>query len=416
MGNKKLFLTGKIADEKISFLINKIVEFAFSGEKLKFYLSHALFSSFNIDVGTRLLLKTIAQKINFDSVVNAKDIGAGAGIIGISLKKRYPHLAITFTDRDMLALSFTKINCEFNGIKDYHLSGELDIETFDARYDFIVSNIPAKIGDKGLENLIKKILFSLDSDGICAVVVIKPLEEKIREMLSKNHALIGFEEEGNAHWVFHFKPCEDRERIIIPANVLEPYLRGNITQRAFGFSYKLKTVYNLPDFDTLGYQSELLLKLLENERLSGVCLFWNPLQGHIPVIVYKMFSIKISKYILAGRDMLQLKIARDNLESNGVPRENISISHVSLISEVTESVNNYLIIPDIIPMVNSYDLTLKGLQTTNIFISDKSTNIFRLLENQQTYQTRKKIKKNGFTAVCLMCHNRCIEKPNNTDG
>jgi hypothetical protein len=114
-----------------------------------------------------------------------------------------------------------------------------------------------------------------------------------------------------------------------------------------------------------------------------------------------MFSAKITKYILAGRDLLQLKIARDNLMQNGVPAGKISVEHVSLISEITEPVQNYIIIPDAIPKVNSYDITLKDLQPANVFVADKSTNIFRLLENQKTYRTGKRIKKNGFTGIHL---------------
>ena len=404
MSNKKkskLFLTGKITEEKLSFLINKVVDFAFFGEKFKFYLSHALFSSFDVDEGTKLLLKTIAQKINLDKTVYVKDIGAGVGIIGICLKKRFPQLAVTFTDRDMLALDFTKINCKFNDIKEYQLSGELGIETITSKYDFIVSNIPAKIGDKGIEDLIKGILLSLNLNGICAIVVIKPLEKIIRKILSENNAIVAFEEEGQAHWVFHFTSSENRDTTEKLPDVLEPYIRDTVMQKNFGFLYKLKTVYNLPDFNTLGYQSELLLELLESEKPGGTCLFWNPLQGHIPVIVHKMFPEKISKYILAGRDLLQLKIAQDNLELNGVSKESISINHVSLISEVTEPVQNHIIIPDIIPMVNIHDVLFKNLQARNIFVSDKSTNIFRLLETQKTFQTRKRIKRNGFTGVFL---------------
>jgi precorrin-6B methylase 2 len=409
MKKKKPSLPKNIANEKISLLINKIIDFTFFGEKLQFYLSHALFSSFDVDTGTRLLLKTIAQNIDLNAAAKIKDVGAGVGIIGICLKKRFPHLEVTFTDRDMLALRFTKINGELNNIKDYQVSGELGIESIEPKYDIIVSNIPAKIGDKGLEDLIQKMLLSLNSDGICAVVVIKPLEKKIREALTANHALIKFEEESKAHWVCHFKPSGNQEKKDNLADELEPYVRNIIVQKNFGFSYKIKTVYNLPDFDTLGYQSELLLKLLENEDIGGTCLFWNPLQGHIPVIAYKMFPEKISRYILAGRDLLQLKIARNNLEFNGVSGKNISINHVSFISEVTEPVQNHIIIPDIIPMVDNYDIMLKDLETTNIFISDKSTNIFRLLGNQKTYQTKNKTNKNGFTGIYLTCRD-CITR------
>jgi len=401
MKKDKLFLPKKLADEKIALLINKIIDFTFFGEKLTFYLSHALFSSFDVDAGTKLLLKTIAKKINFGSMVKVKDIGAGTGIIGICLKKRFPHIEVTFTDRDMLALDFTKINCELNNINDYNISGELGIECTAEEYDFIASNIPAKMGDKGFDDLLKKMLSSLKPMGICAIVVIKPLEEKIRAMLNGNNAHICFEEEGNAHWVCHFKASPDYAKTQA-ANVLEPYLRGNLIFDFLGHSCKLRTVFNLPDFDTLGYQSELLLKLIEKENIGGICLFWNPLQGHIPVIAGRMFSGKITRYILASRDLLQLRISQDNLEANGISHDSISIYHVSFISDVNEPVHNCFILPDIIPMADSYAVVLKDLQASNIYISDKSSNIFRLLDSHQSCRCVKKIKKNGFTGISLV--------------
>ena len=41
------------------FFINKETEYYYSGSNLKFSLSHALFSSYEIDSGSRLLLKTL---------------------------------------------------------------------------------------------------------------------------------------------------------------------------------------------------------------------------------------------------------------------------------------------------------------------------------------------------------------------
>lgn len=404
MAKKKknqVFLPGKIAQEKLAFLINKEADFAFAGEKFKFYLSHALFSSFDIDEGTKILLKTIVQKSDLSTAADIKDIGAGIGIIGICLKKKYPQLAVTFTDRDKLALDFTEINCKANGIREYKLLSELGIETINEKFDFIVSNIPAKIGDKGFEDIISKILLSLKPNGFCAVVVIKPLESKFRELFSLTKARIIYEEESRAHCVFHFKPNDIIENNIENKNVIEPYLRDAVTLNYFNISYKLNSIYNLPDFNTLGYQSALLVDMLADGKLSDTCLFWNPLQGHIPVLAAKLFPGKINKIILAGRDLSQLKITKNNLELNGFADKDIVIMHSALISEIIEPVQNYIVIPDVIPMVNMFDIVLKDLQKAPVFVSDKSTNIFRLLENQKAYNVVKKIKKNGFSAVHL---------------
>jgi hypothetical protein len=213
-----------------------------------------------------------------------------------------------------------------------------------------------------------------------------------------------YEENSKSHTVLHFRPGKNKREAEIKQDVLAPYIREEKIHNNFGFKYKMKSVYNLPDFETLGYQSEILLRLVQSSGLEGVCLFWNPLQGHIPVIVHKMFSSKISRYILAGRDLLQLKISRANLVSAGVSADRIVVNHASFISDFKEPVRNHLILPDIIPMVNQFDLLLGDMVGSRIFVSDKSSNIFRLLENRMVFRICKKIKKNGFTGVFLERH------------
>ena len=93
------------ADSRITALVNKQVPFKFHGEKLKFDLSMGLFSSFDIDAGSRLLLKTLAKHADLDNFENSNassnviDTGCGTGVLGICLKKKYPGLNIRFQDR-----------------------------------------------------------------------------------------------------------------------------------------------------------------------------------------------------------------------------------------------------------------------------------------------------------------------------
>ena len=60
---------------EIEPLINKTVAFRYKGKELEFDLSHALFSSFDVDAGTRLLLKEVAQ----DPVLDAASLVLDAG-------------------------------------------------------------------------------------------------------------------------------------------------------------------------------------------------------------------------------------------------------------------------------------------------------------------------------------------------
>ena len=157
-------------------LVNKTVDFAYRGARLGFDLSHALFSSFDIDTGTRLLLKEIAHDEILMKARSVLDSGCGAGIIGVSIAASCPEAKVVMRDKDILACAFSERNCWRNGIhaKRLNLDGnpsepiakrppkhkeneERRNETIIAPgllgeddplgpYDLIVSNVPAKAG------------------------------------------------------------------------------------------------------------------------------------------------------------------------------------------------------------------------------------------------------------------------------
>lgn len=160
---------------EIEGLVNKTVELRYTSRRLEFSLSHALFSSFDIDIGTKLLLKEAAQ----DPVIGAArlvlDAGCGTGIIGIALAATTPGCRVVLQDRDMLACEFSLHNCKKNGISAslFSLDGSVRETTVDVRgegkfspdaaqvlirpgilaehdvirgYDAVLSNVPAKAG------------------------------------------------------------------------------------------------------------------------------------------------------------------------------------------------------------------------------------------------------------------------------
>ena len=101
---------------EIEPLINKTVAFRYKGKELEFDLSHALFSSFDVDAGTRLLLKEVAQDPVLDAASLVLDAGCGTGVIGISLAAALPRARFILEDRDTLACEFSFHNCKKNGI------------------------------------------------------------------------------------------------------------------------------------------------------------------------------------------------------------------------------------------------------------------------------------------------------------
>ncbi len=90
--------------------VNKSVGLRFNGVELRFDLSHALFSSFDIDVGTRLLLKVAARDPVLASARRILDEGCGIGVIGLCAAKAFPEAEVLLRDRDSLAVAFTERN------------------------------------------------------------------------------------------------------------------------------------------------------------------------------------------------------------------------------------------------------------------------------------------------------------------
>ena len=113
--------TNKADDSFDSFcqldpLVNKRVDFAYRGTKLKFELSYSLFSSLDMEEGTRFLLK---ERSNEQGIIHAHrllDAGCGVGVIGISLAASCPEMDVVLRDRDFRAVALSARNAKRNGL------------------------------------------------------------------------------------------------------------------------------------------------------------------------------------------------------------------------------------------------------------------------------------------------------------
>ncbi len=87
--------------------INKQVTFRYMRQELQFNLSQSLFSSADVDIGSRFLLRTVTKRVETTKISTVLDIGCGVGVLGLSLKKIYPDMHLVAQDRDALAVTFT---------------------------------------------------------------------------------------------------------------------------------------------------------------------------------------------------------------------------------------------------------------------------------------------------------------------
>ena len=126
----------------------KRIDYFCRGESFKFDVAHTLFSSYQVDEGTDLFLRTI-------DVVAPRtilDMGTGCGVIAIALARLFPTARVYALDRDLLAVRYARHNAELNATPNVTVLGSVGLEHAPTEpFDLIVSNIPAKIGDEAIE-------------------------------------------------------------------------------------------------------------------------------------------------------------------------------------------------------------------------------------------------------------------------
>ena len=155
----------------------KDITYSFAGQEFSFAIANTLFSTFDLDHGTDILIRAIVPN-NPKSIL---DIGCGYGSLGIMLAKTNPQAEIVMVDRDLLAVRYANYNIAKNKITNAIAIGGLGIESVkDKTFDLIVSNIPAKIGDEAItQEFILDPIARLNPQGELWIVVVNKLNRLI---------------------------------------------------------------------------------------------------------------------------------------------------------------------------------------------------------------------------------------------
>lgn len=108
---------------------------------------HALagvFSSNELDIGSRILLSTITTPVNG----NVLDLGCGAGVIGTQLARNNPDITLTLSDINAMALESARVTAEQNQISATVVASDV-FSAFNTQtqgsqplFDLIISNPP----------------------------------------------------------------------------------------------------------------------------------------------------------------------------------------------------------------------------------------------------------------------------------
>lgn len=127
----------------------KRIPYQVRSQEFAFDVGHTIFSSFQVDVGTDLLLRTLEAT----HPRRILDLGCGCGVIGIVLARCFPEAQVIMVDKDLLAVRYAQHNCTVNAVGNTQVLGSVALEQVPpGPFDLIVSNIPAKIGDEAIES------------------------------------------------------------------------------------------------------------------------------------------------------------------------------------------------------------------------------------------------------------------------
>ena len=137
------------------------------GREFVFTTANGVFSGTRLDLGTSVLLRTVAPP----DQGRILDLGCGFGPIAVGIAAASPEVRVDAVDVNERALALTRMNAERARVADR-------VRTFspdDAVYDEIWSNPPIRIGNKALHELLLTWLPRLRPGGAAYLVVSKNL-------------------------------------------------------------------------------------------------------------------------------------------------------------------------------------------------------------------------------------------------
>lgn len=185
----------------------KTIEYSFKGIKFSFDVANTLFSTFEMDHGSDVLIRSVAT----DNPKTILDLGCGYGPLGIILAKNNPQAEVIMLDTNLLAVRYAKYNLEKNNVTNATVTGSVGVETVkDKAFDLIVSNIPAKIGDEAIkEEFILAPYELLNPGGELWVVVVSALNRLIPRLGGVNGMKVKMTRKRRGHTVYQItKPAK----------------------------------------------------------------------------------------------------------------------------------------------------------------------------------------------------------------
>lgn len=279
------------------------------GQKLSLHVPHDVFSTQNIDEGTLLLL----ENLPLDAPTTILDLGCGYGALGLPLAAQFPNALIEMADRDLLAVQWSEKNALFNqlsNVKAYGSLGFRDLPGENPAYDWILCNVPARIGRPFIKNLIELGSTLLTATGELRVVVIRDLGPVLLEMKAEYDWPLVEVVQGPRHTIFSLTSMTPQSEDVSPDQL---YLRDTVQIQGLS----LARPYDLGGDDQKRLKTGLpvLIDALPRQTPMGGfrVLCFRSGYGQLPLVSRKRWPEAL--VVAIDRDLLGTTFTRDNARS-----------------------------------------------------------------------------------------------------
>jgi SAM-dependent methyltransferase len=387
----------------------KDVTLSWAGQRLRLGVAQELFSSHDVDIGSRLLLKSL-DPADWPGTGHVVDFGCGYGVLGLGWLSAKSGWSGTLIDRDALAVAFAADNAERTGLgRAQCVIGLEPGDVPSSGADLLLWNVPGKAGESVLASLTSDCLSTLAEGGLLALSssIRWPLRcdpsspptpplpsSTTRRMLST--------------------PSSTPRSAVAAASTGDPFERGVFDREPAGFGvddfdYDIVPVVGVPEYDSFSHATEVTFDVLRTVPGTPASIFvFRPGQGHVPVVLASQYRPR--RLTFGDRDWLAVRATQRALAGSGLLVDDASalplvdLADANLVDVelavllLEEQVRNELHIARLA------DLELMLASGAQVVVSGGSSTVSRFLSfaaKRPGWKLRDRLRRSGASAARL---------------
>jgi 16S rRNA (guanine1207-N2)-methyltransferase len=387
----------------------KDVTLNWAGQRLTLGVAQELFSSHDIDVGSRLLLKSL-DPLRWPEQGHVVDFGCGYGVLGLGWLAAKSGWTATLIDRDALAVAFAADNAARAGLHGATCVVGLGVgDVPPAGAALLLWNVPGKAGESVLAALTDDCRSTLAEGGLLALVVVNPLADGLRSVLSADiNVTIEHDETHSEHTVIH---ARSTVAVTIPG---DPFERGVFDREPAGFGvddfdYDIVPVVGVPEYDSYSHATEVTFDVLHTVPGTPRSIFvFRPGQGHVPVVLTSLYAP--SHLTFGDRDWLAVRAAHRALAGSGLSLADVTALPLVDLADanLTDVDLAVLLLEDQIRnelhVARLADLEAMLMVGGQLVVSGGSSTVSRFLSfaaKRPGWKLRDRVKRSGASAARL---------------